>query len=61
MENNKLNDFSVKKLNLNEIKNINGGSKGGWIAGVYEVIDVITSAGENLKEAYQNGYELGKS
>lgn len=59
---NTMNKADIHELNEKEMKMINGGGlKGfGWFAVVTEVVDVVTSNGDNLREAYQNGYEAGK-
>jgi len=53
---------SLKVLTNEETKHINGGLKlwGLPIVGlVYEIVDVITSNGENIKTAYENGKQVG--
>jgi|AntRauTorckE6833_2_1112554.scaffolds.fasta_scaffold86675_2 hypothetical protein len=54
--------IGIKELKKEQSNNINGGSwwakYGGWIGvAAGEIVDVITSGGENLMEAYQNGRE----
>lgn len=48
---------SLTELNTNETKLTSGGFRwGGPITlAIYEIIDVITSNGENLRTAYENG------
>lgn len=61
MKNLNFSELDVETLDHFQAKKINGG-RWGWVGVIAaEVVDVITSAGENLKEAYQNGYEAGKS
>lgn len=65
-----MNDLNFSRIGINELKkeqakNIYGGSwqykYGGWIGvATGEIVDVITSGGENLKEAYQNGREAAR-
>lgn len=52
---------TIKVLTNEELKKINGGRYwGGPIVGlIYEIVDVITSGGENLKTAYENGRQAG--
>lgn len=51
---------SLTRLTIEESKHIKGGRWGGPIGlFVYELIDVWTSHGENLKKAHQNGREAG--
>lgn len=62
MNNLKLSRIGIKELNIEQANNINGGSWwakfGGWVGvAAGEIVDVITSGGDNLKEAYQNGRE----
>lgn len=66
MNNLNLSQISVREIEERTAQKINGGLSwtkivGGWIAVVAsEVVDVITSDGENLEEAYQNGKEFGE-
>ena len=60
MEN--FNEIGLVELEPEIISKINGGSLwrklGGWVTvAISEVADVITSGGDNLAEAYQNGRE----
>lgn len=49
----------MREMRGDEIDGVSGGNM--WIAVVvYEVIDIITSAGENLKTAFENGKEAAK-
>jgi len=50
----------IKLLNNHELKNINGGRWWGGPVTVlfYEIADIITSSGDNLREAYENGEDL---
>lgn len=50
-----------RNLTFKELKHINGGIRwGGPItAFMYELIDVWTSSGENLKQAWENGRNAG--
>lgn len=54
-------DNSLTYLTSAEAKDINGGGflSGPHIVIIYEIVDVITSAGENLKTAYENGKQTG--
>jgi hypothetical protein len=60
MDNLNFSHIGVKEIKKQKAKKINGGF---WIvvglALLSETVDVITSNGDNLREAYQNGYEAG--
>ncbi|WP_234570012.1 hypothetical protein [Rhodohalobacter sp. 614A] len=52
-------DDKLKQLTTEENKNINGGRWGGPITIIiYEIVDVITSGGDNLREAFENGEDF---
>lgn len=52
---------TLKALTNKESKRINGGRYwGGPIVGlIYEIVDLVTSGGENIKTAFKNGQEVG--
>jgi hypothetical protein len=52
---------SMREIGDNEIDAVNGGFRT-WLAIIaYEVIDVITSNGDNLKTAFENGKEAASN
>jgi hypothetical protein len=50
---------SIEQLSKNELQQLSGGSYGWPILVLYEIIDVITSSGENIRTAYENGKKAG--
>lgn len=49
-------NLKVEDLSKEDKLKITGGRWGGPITlAIYEIIDVITSGGDNLREAYENG------
>jgi len=57
-----MDSLEFHELNAQEMKAINGGySWACFILIAEETVDVITSNGENLKEAYENGRAFGES
>lgn len=51
-----MDNLKLIELNKAEILNTSGGRWGGPIVAlIYEIVDVITSNGENIKTAYENG------
>jgi hypothetical protein len=53
-------NYKLKALSIQESKHINGGRWAGPVTAlIYEIVDVITTNGENVKQAYQNGRKAG--